>query len=155
MAAVLGLDIVLWAYDPQLLKKILVIMITVSASIFLAAAIVAALQRYHKVRFYLFARAACLFPASMFTARHILGFEPEFISLYDAMRAALVFDAYMMGFAALDQLRQSRERALADSLALAQRNLALGERLAVLDQSYEKLATQSRQREEFGDGCGS
>ena len=49
---------------------------------------------------------------------------------------ALIFDALMMGLAIIDrfnQLRHSRRLAMEESLAHAQRNLALGERLA--DQS--------------------
>ena len=147
LVTVLGMTSALWALDPQLLKQILVIMISVSALIWLSAAIVAALQRYYEVRFHLFAWLACLIPATLFTARHIFAFEPEWVSLYDAVRAGLAFEAYMMGFVAIDQMRQSRERAMADSLAMAQRNLALGERLALLDQNYEQLATRARLRE--------
>ncbi len=148
IGAVLALDAVLLVIDPQLLKKSLVIMLSVCALVILSSAIVAALKRYHEVRYYLFAWSAAFIPAGLFTARHIFAFEPDFIAPYDAVRAALIFDAYMMGFATFDQLRQSRERALADSLALAQRNLMLGERLALLDDSYERLSTRARQREE-------
>lgn len=148
IGSVLALDAVLWVVDPQLLKKSLVIMLSISALIILTTAIIAALKRYHEVRYYLFAWFAAFIPAGLFTARHIFAFEPDFIAPYDAVRGALIFDAYMMGFATFDQLRQSRERALAESLAMAQRNLMLGERLALLDESYERLSTRARQREE-------
>ena len=148
VAAVLTLDVVLWATNPQLLKQLLVIMISISALIFLLAAVNAARTRFHEVRFYLFAWLACLVPASLFTARHIFGLELGFVSLYDTVRAGLIFDAYMMGLATFDQLRQSREQAVADSLSQARRNLALGQRLAVLEGSYEEVVDQARRREE-------
>jgi two-component system, sensor histidine kinase LadS len=148
IVAVLALDIVLWATNPQLLKQLLVIMISVSALTFLVAAVNAARTRFHEVRFYVFAWLACLIPASLFTLRHIFGLELSFVSLYDTVRAGLIFDAYMMGLATFDQLRQSRERAIADSLTQARRNLALGERLAVLEGRYEEAVDQARRREE-------
>lgn len=148
IGAVVTLDVVFWVVNPQLLKKSLVIMLSISALIILTSAIVAARKRFLEVRFFLFAWLAAFIPAALFTARHIFAFESDLIAPYDAVRLALVFDAYMMGFATFDQLRQSRERALAESLAMAQRNLMLGERLALLEESYETLSTRARQREE-------
>jgi signal transduction histidine kinase len=148
IGSVLTLDIVLWIVDPQLLKKLLVIMISVGGLIFVTTAIVAAFQRFREVQFYLYAWLAYLIPTTLFTARHIIGFELESVSLYDTVRAGMIFDAYLMGFATINQLLQSRERAMAESLALAQRNVSLGERLAVLDDRYEQLDRQARQREE-------
>ena len=148
IGSVLTLDIVLWIVDPQLLKKLLVMMISVGGLVFVTTAIIAAFKRFQEVQFYLYAWLAYLIPTSLFTARHILGFELEAVSLYDTVRAGMIFDAYLMGFATINQLLQSRERAMAESLALAQRNVSLGERLAVLDSRYEQLDRQSRQREE-------
>lgn len=111
LGSILTLDIVLWVLDPQLLKKLLVIMITVSALTFVTAAIVASLKRFREVRFYLYAWVACLIPASLFTAQHIIGLELQFVSLYDTVRAGLIFDTYMMRFATFNQLCQSRLRA--------------------------------------------
>lgn len=151
LAIVIGapaLDLVLWATDPQLLKKLLVMMVAVSALIYLSAALLAARTRFREVRFYLFAWAACLIPASLFTARNVLGLQIAEVSLYDAIRAGLFFDACMMGFAAFDQLRRSREQAMAESLAAARRSLALGERLALLEGRYEIAVEQAKRREE-------
>lgn len=148
IVAILGTVAVLWAYDPRRLKQLMVVFLSLNAGVILSAAIVAAWSRFDEVKYYLFAWLMALIPAVLFTARHVFAFESDTIATYDAVRAALVFDAYMMGFASLDQLRRSRERALAESLALARRNLMLGERLAVLDQSYETLSTQARLREE-------
>jgi len=148
IGSVLTLDIVLWIVDPQLLKKLLVIMISVGGLVFVTTAIVAAFQRFREVQFYLYAWLAYLIPTTLFTARHIFGFELESVSLYDTVRAGMIFDAYLMGFATINQLLQSRTRAMAESLALAQRNVSLGERLTVLDDRYEQLDRQARQREE-------
>ncbi|MCU0802945.1 MAG: sensor histidine kinase [Rhodobacteraceae bacterium] len=139
---------VLWVYDPQLLKQVMVVFLPLNALVIVTAAIVAAWTRFDEVKYFLFAWLAALSPAVLFMARHVFAFESGIIATYDAVRAALVFDAYMMGYASLDQLRRSRERALAESLAMARRNLMLGERLAVLDQSYETLSNQARLREE-------
>ncbi|MEI2805640.1 hypothetical protein [Albidovulum sp.] len=43
---VLATDLILWATDPQLLKRLLVLMISVSTLTFLAAGITAALKRF-------------------------------------------------------------------------------------------------------------
>jgi two-component system, sensor histidine kinase LadS len=148
VATIIGTVALLWAIDPQKLKQIMVVFLSLNALVILTAAIVAAWSRYDEVKYYLFAWLLALSPAVLFTARHVFAFESDTIATYDAVRAALIFDAYMMGFATIDQLRRSRERALADNLAMARRNLMLGERLAVLDQSYESLSTQARLREE-------
>jgi signal transduction histidine kinase len=141
IVTILSIVAVLWAYDPQRLKQVMVVFLPMNALVILIAAIVAAWSRFDEVKYFLFAWLAALSPAVLFMARHVFAFE-------SGIRAALVFDAYMMGFASLDQLRRSRERALAESLAMARRNLMLGERLAVLDQSYETLSYQARLREE-------
>jgi two-component system, sensor histidine kinase LadS len=148
IGVILSFVAVLWVYDPQILKQVMVVFLPLNALVIVTAAIVAAWSRFDDVRFFLFAWLAALSPAVLFMARHVFAFESGIVPTYDAVRAALVFDAYMMGLAAIDQLRRSRERALAESLAMAQRNLMLGERLAVLDQSYEILASQARLREE-------
>lgn len=64
------------------------------------------------------------------------------------MRIALIFDALMMGLAVFDGYNQQRQSALEQSLAQAQRNLALGQRLALLEESYEQLKSTTRRREE-------
>lgn len=148
IVTIIGTVALLWAFDPQKLKQIMVVFLSLNALLILTAAIGAAWSRYDEVKYYLFAWLLALSPAVLFTARHVFAFEFDTIATYDAVRAALIFDAYMMGFATIDQLRRSRERALADSLAMARRNLMLGERLAVLDLSYESLSTQARLREE-------
>ncbi|MBX3577362.1 MAG: sensor histidine kinase [Rhizobiaceae bacterium] len=146
--SVLALDVVLWSIDPKLLNRLLVYMILVSVLSFLAAGLVAARTRFREVRFYLFAWLASLIPASLFTARFAFGIEAAFITPYDAIRLGLIFDALMMGLAIFDRYNHLRQTAMEETLAHAQRNLALGQRLALLEESYAEVSTQARQREE-------
>jgi signal transduction histidine kinase len=146
--AVLAIDVVLWATDPQLLKRLLVVMISISTLSYLAAGIVAAWTRFREVRFYVFAWFAGFIPAALFTARYGFGFEPTFITTYDVVRLALLFDALMMGLAIFDRYNHLRESAMEETLAHAHRNLALSQRLASLEESYERATAQALQREE-------
>lgn len=148
VAAVVAIDVVLWATDPQLLKRLLVVMISVSTLSFLTAGLVAARTRFREVRFYVFAWFAGLVPAILFTARYGFGFEPTFITTYDAIRLALVFDALMMGLAVFDRYNHLRQSAMEETLAHAQRNFALSQRLASLEESYQQVTANARQREE-------
>lgn len=148
VVAVLAIDVVLWATDPQLLKRLLVVMISVSTLSFLTAGLVAARTRFREVRFYVFAWFAGLVPAILFTARYGFGFEPTFITTYDAIRLALVFDALMMGLAVFDRYNHLRQSAMEETLSHAQRNLALSQRLASLEESYQQVTANARQREE-------
>lgn len=145
---VLAIDVVLWSTDPQLLKRLLVVMISVSALCSLTAGLVAARTRFREVRFYVFAWLAGLIPAILFTGRYGFGFEPTIITTYDAVRLALLFDALMMGLAIFDRYNHLRQSAMEDTLAHAQRNLALSQRLASLEESYQQVAANARQREE-------
>ncbi|WP_187970413.1 sensor histidine kinase [Aquibium microcysteis] len=151
VGSVLLLDVVLWAIDPQLLKRLLVIMISITTMTLLVAGLVAARTRFREVRFYVLGWLATVIPSGLFTARHTFGLEPERFNLYDAVRIALVFEAMMMGLAIVDrfnQLRQSRRLALEENLAEARRNLALGERLALLEERYAQARALERRRAE-------
>jgi signal transduction histidine kinase len=148
IASVLAIDIVLTATDPQLLKRLLVLMISLSVLACLTAGIVAARSRFREVRFYVFAWFAGLIPACLFTARFAFGLEPTFITPYDAIRLALIFDALMMGLAIFDRYNHLRQQAMTETIAQAQRNLVLSQRLALLEESYQRVAENARQREE-------
>jgi len=148
IASVLLIDVVLWVTDPQLLKRLLVLMISISVLTFLTASIVAARTRFREVRFYLIAWGACLIPAILFTARFAFGFEPTFITTWDTIRLALMFDALMMGLAIFDRYNQLRQSAVEETLAHTQRNLALSQRLAALEEQYDQVTATARRREE-------
>jgi signal transduction histidine kinase len=148
VVSVLALDVILWTTDPKLLNRLLVYMILVSVLTFLTAGVVAARTRFREVRFYLFSWAAAAIPALLFTARFAFGIEPTFITSYDAIRLALIADALMMGLATFDRYNHLRQSALEETLAHTQRNLALGQRLAVLEERYAQATALARQREE-------
>jgi signal transduction histidine kinase len=148
VVSVLAIDVVLWSTDPQLLKRLLVVMISVSALCCLTAGLIAARTRFREVRFYVFAWLAGLIPAILFTGRYGFGFEPTIITTYDAIRLALLFDAMMMGLAIFDRYNHLRQSAMEETLAHAQRNLALSQRLASLEESYQQVTANARQREE-------
>jgi two-component system, sensor histidine kinase LadS len=148
IGTILTLDVILWFTDPKLLNRVLVYMIVVSVLTFLCAGLVAARTRFREVRFYLFSWGASLIPAVLFTSRFAFGFEPSFITTYDAIRLALILDALMMGLAIFDRYNYLRRTAMEQTVADAQRNLALSQRLAALEESYAKVTTLARQREE-------
>lgn len=148
IGSVLVLDVILWALDPQLLKRLLVLMISLSVLTFVVAGFVAARTRFREVRFYLFGWTAGIIPAVLFTARLAFGIEPDFITSFDAIRLALVVDAMMMGLAIFDRYNHLRQSAMEETLAQAQRNLALSQRLSSLEESYEAVSISARQREE-------
>ena len=139
---------VLWAIDPQTLKRVLVVLLSISTIICFSAGAAAARKRFTEVKFYLFAYGAALIPAILFTARFAFGFEPSFISTYDAVRLALIVDALMMGMAIFYRYNYLRQSAMEESLAQANRNLALSQRLGLLEGQYEQVTLQSLRREE-------
>jgi signal transduction histidine kinase len=148
VGSVLAIDVILWTTDPQLLKRLLVLMLSVCSLAYVTSGFVAARTRFREVRFYVFAWFAALIPAVLFTARYGFGFEPTFITTYDAIRLALLFDALMMGLAIFDRYNHLRQSAMEETLAQVQRNLTLSQRLVSLEQSYEQVTANARQREE-------
>ena len=148
VASVLAIDAILWTTDPQLLKRLLVLMLSVCALAYLTSGLVAARARFREVRFYVLAWFAGLIPAVLFTARYGFGYEPTFITTYDAVRLALLFDALMMGLAIFDRYNHMRQSAMEETLAQVQRNLTLSQRLVSLEESYQQVTTNARQREE-------
>ncbi|MGE3307998.1 MAG: sensor histidine kinase, partial [Rhizobiaceae bacterium] len=148
VALVLVLDVALWTTAPALLNRILVYMILLCVLIFFTAGVVAARTRFREVRFYLLSYAAALIPASLFTASFALGIEQSVVTPYDAIRVGLLFESLMMGLAIFDRYNQLRQAAAEETLAHAQRNLALSQRLSALEGSYELVRANAHQREE-------
>jgi signal transduction histidine kinase len=148
VSLVLVLDVVLWAIDPKLLNRLLVYMMLLCVLTFLSAGLVAARTRFREVRFYVFSWAAAVFPAALFTARLAFGIEATFITVFDALRLGLIFEALMMGLATFDRYNHLRQSAMEQTLADSQRNLALSQRLALLEEQYEQVKATARRREE-------
>jgi signal transduction histidine kinase len=152
IAAPLLLNAALWVANPQLLKKLLVIFSMVAIVTFAISGIVAARTRFREVRFYVVAWLGVVASAVLLNARHVLGIEISQDAQYDSMRAALVFDAVMMGLAIADRyntLRRSRRAALDASLAQARENARLAGRLARLGERYQRASALARGRGEI------
>lgn len=148
VASILLVDAVFLPTNPQLLNRLLTIMLSVCTLTYLIAGLVAARTRFREVRFFVFAWIAVFIPASLFTARHAFGFEPEFITLYDTIRIALVIEALLMGLAIFDRYNQMRQSAMEENLAEVKRSLALSQRLTALEGNYAQVTDNSRRREE-------
>ncbi len=148
VASVLLVDAVFLTTNPQLLNRLLAIMLSVCTLTYLIAGLNAARTRFREVRFFVFAWIAVLIPASLFTARFAFGFEPSFVTLYDTIRIALVFEALLMGLAIFDRYNQMRQSAMEENLAEVKRNLALSQRLTALEGNYAQVTDNSRRREE-------
>jgi two-component system, sensor histidine kinase LadS len=133
----------LWATDLLTLKRVLVVLLSISTLICFSAGVVAARKRLNEGKFYLFACCAALIQAVLLTARFAFGFEPSFIGTYNAVRLALIVDALMMGMAIIYRYNYLRQTAIEESLTQAQRNLSLSQRLGVLVGQYERVTTQS------------
>lgn len=147
----LGLIAGLVAVNPQLLKKLLVLMSLVAILSFVLAGVVASLSRFREVRFYLIAWVGVFVSAMLMNLNHILGVDIDPGFLYDSMRAAMVFDAMMMGLAIADgynQMRQSRQGALQARLRTAQQNLGLRARLSSLEERFHLLSDLAQDRDE-------
>ncbi len=148
IASILLIDVVLWSTNPQLLKRFLVIMLSVSTLTYLVSGLVAARTRFREVRFYVFAWIAVFIPASLFTARNVFGFEASFITLYDTIRIALVFEALLMGLAIFDRYNQMQQYAVEENLRQVQTSLSLSQRLAALEGNYALVSDNFRRQEE-------
>jgi two-component system, sensor histidine kinase LadS len=148
IASILLIDVVLWSTNPQLLKRFLVIMLSVSTLTYLMSGLVAARTRFREVRFYVFAWIAVFIPASLFTARNVFGFEASFLTLYDTIRIALVFEALLMGLAIFDRYNQMRQTAVEENLRQVQTSLSLSQRLAALEGNYALVSDSLHRQEE-------
>ena len=136
IALTLTIDAASLFLDNQPIKRVLVLLSLIALLLFAAAGVVAARRRFKEVRFYVLAWTGAVLSAGLMTLRHWLGVEVSQDFQYDSMRLVMVFDASMMGLAIVDgynQMRQSRQAALAAGLTQAQRNLELSARLQELE----------------------
>ena len=148
VSSVVVVNLVLWSTDPQLLKQFLTVMLSVCTLTYLVAGLIAARTRFREVRFYVLAWIAVFVPASLFTARFAFGLESTFITLYDTIRMALVFESLLMGLAIFDRYNQLRQSAVEENLAQVQASLALSQRLATLEGNYAQVKYRARRHEE-------
>lgn len=146
----LALDAVLFVPDPQLLKKILVMVSLASFLSCIAAGFIAYFSGTREARFYLIAWLSVVVSSLLMNLRHVLGLEIPQETVHDSMRAVLVFDAMMMGLAIADrfnQLRKSRQAALEENLTTARHYLDLNQRFADLQSQHELAVELSKSRD--------
>lgn len=133
------MDVAAVFVDNQPIKRGLVLVALVAILTFFASGLVAARTRFKEVRFYTLAWAGAVLSSMIMTGRHWLGIDLPQDFQYDSMRVVMVFDAAMMGLAIVDnynQLRASRQAAMAVGLAQAQQNLELSARLQELERQF-------------------
>lgn len=139
IAVTLAVDVAALFLDRQPIKQLLVLMAMMTAILLTASGLVAARTRFKEVRFYVFAWAGAMISAMLMTGRHWFNIEVSQDFQFDSMRIVLVYDATMMGLAIIDsynQLRTSRQAALAAGLSQAQQNLELSARLQELERQF-------------------
>lgn len=131
-------------FNPQLAKKLLMLMILLAIVMGTLAGLLAAQTRFREVRFYLFAWILGVISAGYMNMRHFLGIDMGQDIELDSIRVSILVDAVMMGLGVADRYTQElKARRLADkqNLAHAQINLSLNNRLFGLEEQY-RLATE-------------
>lgn len=139
IAATLALVATSFFADKQEIKKILVLMSLITVLSCLFSTIVAALNRFKEVRFFLFAWVGIVLAAIVMNLRHLLGVEISQDFQHDFMRFVMVLDAAMMGLAIADRYNQlliARQHAMRTNLVAAERNLQLSTRLNELERQF-------------------
>ena len=147
----LGLDAALYFTDPQLLKKLLIMMSLCAFLVFTGAGLVSYFSGYREVRFYLLAWLGVVLSSALMNLRHVVGIEISQDTVHDSMRLVMVMDALMMGLAIADrynQLRQSRQVALEQTLDATRHRLDLNRRLTELQERHELAVELSKSRDE-------
>lgn len=130
--------------DPQRAKQFLMLLVLIAISSGTCVGIIAAFKRFKEVRFYVL---AWFFGAGSAIVMNLRHFTDSAIGQHielDSIRIAIVVDSIMMGLGVADRyLQQAADRRKADakSLAQAQLNLTLGDRLHDLEEQY-RLATE-------------
>jgi len=146
----LTLGVVLFIPNPQLLKKLLIMISLLAFLVFTAAGLIAYFSGYREVRFYLFAWLGVVLSSTLMNMRHMIGLEIPQEVVHDSMRAVMVLDALMMGLAIADrynQMRLSRQAAMQETLTAAQHQLELNRRLAELQAQHELAVELSKSRD--------
>ncbi|MFC6637745.1 sensor histidine kinase [Sulfitobacter sediminilitoris] len=136
--------------DRQVLKKLLVLLSLISVSMCAFSGFVAALTRFKEVRFFVIAWVGFLGAAAIMSMRHWLGIEISQDFQNDAIRSVMVIDATLMGLSIADrynQLRLSRQKAVAERYEEENRNLKLLARLADLEKRYAQETEKLRDRD--------
>ena len=131
-------------FDPQKAKQLLMLLVLISIASGAFVGILAAFKRFKEVRFYVLAWFVGAGSLSVMNLRHFTESEIGKSTELESIRLAIVVDAILMGLGVADryiQLAADRRKADAASLAQAQMNLTLGDRLHDLEEQY-RLATE-------------
>ena len=131
-------------FDPQKAKQLLMLLVLLSIASGAFVGILAAFKRFKEVRFYVLAWFVGAGSLSVMNLRHFTESEIGKSTELESIRLAIVVDAILMGLGVADryiQLAADRRKADATSLAQAQMNLTLGDRLHDLEEQY-RLATE-------------
>ena len=137
--------------NPQLAKKLLMLMILLALIMGTLAGMLAAQTRFREVRFYLFAWILGVISASYMNMRHFLGIDVGQDIELDSIRVGILVDAVMMGLGVADRYTQElKARRLADkqNLEQAQMNLSLNNRLQGLEEQYRLASELSASRDQ-------
>ncbi len=151
IAVTIALTAALYFTDPQLLKRLLVMLSLASFLTCIVAGLVSYFSGHREARFYLVAWISVVLSSTMMNLRHVLGLEISQEAVHDSMRAVLVFDAVMMGLAIADrfnQMRKSQQQALEENLTAAKHYLDLNQRFAELQSKHELAVELSKTRNE-------
>lgn len=146
----LALDVASFFADNQIIKKVLVLMSLVTVSACTFAGIVAARKRFKEVRFYLLAWVGIVAASLIMNLRHWVGIELSQDFQFDFMRVVMVVDAAMMGLAIADrynQVRNARQVAMKETLAVAERNIELSKRLSDLETKFSVISEASETKD--------
>lgn len=138
--------------SPQLLKQNLICLAFVGIMLCIWAGLVAAQTRFKEVRFYILAWIGAIISVGIMNMRHVFGFGIEQDIELHSIRVTMVFDAVMMGLAIADRyshMRKSRQHAMEENLAEAERNLELNSRLYDLEDQYKLAVDLVQSRDEY------
>ncbi|MCY6381798.1 sensor histidine kinase [Hoeflea prorocentri] len=149
IAAAIGLDIYA-LIDTQMAKKLMVLFALISIIACISAGVVAAIERFKMVRFFMFAWIGGAFAALIMTLQHWIGLDISQEAQLDFMRLVMVLDAGLMGLAIADRYLQERtlqQEVLQENLAQTRENLDLSRRLQALENKYAEAEEAARDRD--------
>ena len=137
--------------NPQITKKILVMLVLNAIVIGTIAGFIASIKRFKEVRFYLFAWILGVLSAGMMNLRYFTALDVVRDMELDSIRVSIVVDALMMGLGVADRYRQQIKAGRDEqqrALEQAELNLALSNRLSGLEEQYRLVSELAASRDE-------
>ncbi|MCF6234224.1 MAG: sensor histidine kinase [Rhodobacteraceae bacterium] len=136
--------------NPQILKKLLIMLSLFSVLVFTASGLISYFSGHKEVRFYALAWFGAVLSSGLMNLRHVVGLEIPQEVVHDSIRVVMVLDAMMMGLAIADrynQMRRGRQAALEDNLVATRQRLELNRRLADLQARLDLAAQLAKSRD--------